>query len=179
MKFSIAWFYNFFTNSSQILQVLTQPFHVPTQRVNPVPTQKKVAQTKPSKQSLCLDQNPNQMTLLPFVLPTLLLKPLPKCRATQQIVCQSEKHLTQVEFRPELSGHGAKKPIHLLVSDELEQVNPFGAEQLSDVDLPGLVLVRVVGWESDVWAIEGEVLCWEKVRLTCENVVVGFEDEFG
>ena len=96
-------FYNFFTNSSQILQVLTQPFHVPTQRVNPVPTQKKVAQTKPSKQSLCLDQNPNQMTLLPFVLPTLLLKPLPKCRATQQIVCQSEKHLTQVEFRPKLS----------------------------------------------------------------------------
>ena len=84
------------------------------------------------------------MMLLPLVLPTLLLKRLPKCHATEHIVCQSEKHLTQVEFGPRLSRHEAQQLIHLLVSDELERVEPFGAEQLGDVDLLGLAPVRAV-----------------------------------
>ncbi|KAL0017305.1 hypothetical protein SO802_004374 [Lithocarpus litseifolius] len=50
-----------------------------------------------------------------------------------------------VEFGLGLSRHGAQQLIHLLVSDELVRADLFGAEQLSDANLPGLVPIRAVG----------------------------------
>ncbi|KAC1896640.1 hypothetical protein FH972_027158 [Carpinus fangiana] len=59
----------------------------------------------------------------------------------------------EVDFRAGLTRHGAQKPIHLLVLDELEGADLLRAEQLGDANLPGLAR-----GEGDVEAAEREVL---------------------
>lgn len=73
----------------------------------------------------------------------------------------------------------AQQPVHLLVADEVERSDPFGAQQLGDTYFSSLAPVGAVRGEGDVGAAEGEPLSRHELRSAREYVIVGFEDELG